>query len=321
MLRFVVRRVATSILLLVATSALVFFVLRLLPGDPVITSLGASPGVSEETIARLRHEAGIDRPIVTQYLSWVSAALHGDLGKSYFSQYPVSSLITGRLAATTELAFLGVLLSVVFAVPGALWAARHPKGVLDTCLDAFWTVTLSLPAFIAAIFLTYFLSVRAGLLPTRGYVAFVDSPIDNLEHFVLPALTLALAGAPLLYRFLRASLLEQMSESYVRTARGKGMTERPVVLRHAFRNSLGPFLTMLGLIVGYTLGGAVIIEYVFGIPGLGSLAIESVLKRDYNILQSVVVLVSAAFIVTSLTVDVLYAALDPRHRLDARSSQ
>ena len=132
MLRFVVRRVATSILLLVATSALVFFVLRLLPGDPVITSLGASPGVSPETIDRLRHEAGIDRPIVTQYLSWVSAALHGDLGKSYFSQYPVSELIRNRLAATVELAFLGVFLSALFAVPGALWAARHPRGVVDT---------------------------------------------------------------------------------------------------------------------------------------------------------------------------------------------
>ena len=181
-------------------------------------------------------------------------------------------------------------------------------------------MSLSLPAFVVGIFLTYFLAVRAGLLPARGYVPLVDSPGDNLRHFVLPALTLALAGAPLLYRFLRASLLEQMGEAYVRTARGKGLTERPVVLKHAVRNSLGPSLTMLGLIVGYTLGGAVIIEYVFGIPGLGTLAIESVLKRDYNILQSVVVLVSAAFIVTSLVVDVLYAALDPRHRLDARSA-
>jgi peptide/nickel transport system permease protein len=320
MFRFVVRRVATSILLLVATSAVVFFVLRLLPGDPVITSLGASPGVDAKTIARLRHEAGIDRPIIAQYLTWLGNALHGDLGKSYFSQFPVSSLIRTRLAPTLELAFLGVLLSVVFAVPGALWAARRPRGVVDTGLDAFWTVSLSLPAFIAGIFLTYFLAVRTGLLPTRGYVPLLDSPSDNLRHFVLPALTLALAGAPLLYRFLRASLLEEMSESYVRTARGKGLTEGPVVLRHALRNSLGPTLTMLGLIVGYTLGGAVIIEYVFGIPGLGSLAIESVLKRDYNILQSVVILVSAVFIVTSLVVDVLYAALDPRHRLDTRSA-
>jgi peptide/nickel transport system permease protein len=181
-------------------------------------------------------------------------------------------------------------------------------------------VSLSLPAFVVGIFLTYFLAVRSGLLPARGYVPLVDDPADNLRHYVLPALTLALAGAPLLYRFLRASLLEQMSEPYVRTARGKGLTERPVVLKHAVRNSLGPSLTMLGLIVGYTLGGAVIIEYVFGIPGLGTLAIESVLKRDYNILQSVVVLVSAAFIVTSLVVDVLYAALDPRHRLDTRTA-
>lgn len=320
MLRFVVRRVATSFLLLVATSALVFFVLRLLPGDPVITSLGATPGVSPQTIARLRHEAGLDRPIIVQYASWLWAALRGDLGTSYYSQFPVSSLIRTRLPPTFELTFLGVLLSVVFAVPGALWAARHPRGVVDTGLDGLWTVSLSLPAFIVGIFLTYFLSVRAGLLPTRGYVPFVDDPLDNLKHFVLPALTLALAGAPLLYRFLRASLLEEMNAPYIRTARGKGLTERPVVLRHAFRNSLGPSLTMLGLIVGYTLGGTVIIEYVFGIPGLGSLAIESVLKRDYNVLQSVVILVSATFIVTSLVVDVLFAALDPRHRLVARAA-
>jgi peptide/nickel transport system permease protein len=277
--------------------------------------------VSAKTIARLRHESGLDRPIIAQYLSWLSAALRGDLGTSYFSQFPVSSLIRTRLPPTVELTILGVLLSVLFAVPGALWAARHPRGVVDSGVDAFWTVSLSLPAFIAGIFLTYFLAVRSGLLPARGYVPLVDDPGDNLRHFVLPALTLALAGAPLLYRFLRASLLEQMDESYVRTARGKGLTERPVVLRHALRNSLGPSLTMLGLIVGYTLGGAVIIEYVFGIPGLGSLAIESVLKRDYSILQSVVILVSAAFIATSLVVDILYAALDPRHRLDARSTR
>jgi peptide/nickel transport system permease protein len=320
MFRFVARRVVTSILLLVATSVVVFFVLRLLPGDPVITSLGASPGVSDATIARLRHEAGIDRPIVAQYVTWLMHALRGDLGKSYFSQYPVSSLIETRLWPTFELAFLGVLLSVVLAVPGALWAAHRPRGVIDSVTDAVWTVSLSLPAFIAGIFLTYFLAVRAGLLPTRGYVPLLDDPRDNLRHYVLPSLTLALAGAPLLYRFLRASLLEQINEPYVRTARGKGLTERPVVLRHAARNSLGPTLTMLGLIVGYTLGGAVIIEYVFGIPGLGSLAIESVLKRDYNILQSVVILVSGAFILTSLLVDVAYAALDPRHRLHTRSA-
>ena len=165
MLRFVVRRVATSFLLLVATSALVFFVLRLLPGDPVITSLGATPGVSPQTIARLRHEAGLDRPIIVQYASWLWAALRGDLGTSYYSQFPVSSLIRTRLPPTFELAFLGVLLSVVFAVPGALWAARHPRGVVDTGLDGLWTVSLSLPAFIVGIFLTYFLSVRAGPAP------------------------------------------------------------------------------------------------------------------------------------------------------------
>ena len=176
MLGFVVRRVVTSILLLVATSALVFFVLRLLPGDPVITSLGASPGVSKATIARLRHEAGLDRPIITQYLSWLWAALHGDLGKSYFSQFPVSSLIRTRLPPTLELTFLGVLLSVIFAFPGALWAARHPRGAVDAGFDAFWTVSLSLPAFIVGIFLTYFLSVRAGILPARGYVAFRRRP-------------------------------------------------------------------------------------------------------------------------------------------------
>jgi peptide/nickel transport system permease protein len=320
MFRFVARRVATSILLLVATSVVVFFVLRLLPGDPVITSLGASPGVSDATIARLRHEAGIDRPIVAQYATWLKDALHGDLGKSYFSQYEVSSLISARLWPTFELAFLGVLLSIVLAIPGALWAAHRPRGVVDTATDAVWTVSLSLPAFIAGIFLTYLLAVRTHLLPTRGYVPLLDDPADNLRHYVLPSLTLALAGAPLLYRFLRASLLEQIGEAYVRTARGKGLTEWPVLLRHASRNSLGPTLTMLGLIVGYTLGGAVIIEYVFGIPGLGTLAIESVLKRDYNILQSVVVLVSGAFILTSLVVDVAYAALDPRHRLETRSA-
>ena len=321
MLRFVVRRVATSILLLVATSALVFFVLRLLPGDPVITSLGASPGVSP---ADDRPAPSRGRPRPADHHAVPELALGGAARRSrQVVLQPVPRLVADQDEAPADVradvprrAAVGHLRrSRARSGRPVIRAASSTPG-LDALLDR-----VPVAARVHRGHLPDLLPLGPGRpAPARGYVPFVDDPLDNLKHFVLPALTLALAGAPLLYRFLRASLLEQMNEAYVRTARGKGLTERPVVLRHAFRNSLGPSLTMLGLIVGYTLGGAVIIEYVFGIPGLGSLAIESVLNRDYNILQSVVILVSAAFILTSLVVDILYAALDPRHRLVAGSS-
>ncbi|WP_424937069.1 MULTISPECIES: ABC transporter permease [Bacteria] len=319
MILSVLRRVAISVAMLIATSLLVFVVLRLLPGDPVITRLGSTPGVDAATLQRLREEAGLDAPIIEQYLRWVGGIATGDFGQSYFNQFSVTELIAQRFPATLELTLIGILVAVLIALPAAVLASLRPLGVLDRVLTAISTAGMALPQFLIGILLIVVFAVQLKVLPARGYTPIGENLGQNLVRMILPALTLAFAAAPLLMRFLRASMVEVLDAPYIRTAKGKGQSAAGVVLGHALRNALIPGLTMLGLIVGYTLGGVVIVEYVFGIPGLGSLAIDAVFKRDYAVLQSVVLLISAMFILTTLVVDLLYGVLDPRLRTSPRT--
>ncbi len=314
MLGFVIRRAATSILMLVAASALVFAILRLLPGDPIITRLGATAGANPEAIDQLRREAGLDDPIVTQYLRWLGDIFTGDFGQSYFSQFSVTELIDRRIGPTLELTAVSIVFSLLIAVPLAVFCSLRRGSWLDRAVTTGSTVGLALPQFVLGILLILVFAVELQWLPARGYVPFNEDPAENVRRMILPALTLAIAAAPLILRYLRASMIEVLDSSYIRTAEGKGVPHRRVVIAHALRNALIPGLTMLGMVIGYTLGGVVIVEYVFGIPGLGSLAVESVFKRDYAVLQSVVLLICALFILTTLLVDVLTEFLDPRLR-------
>lgn len=318
MFSMIARRVAVSIVMLIATSVLIFVVLRLLPGDPVITRLGATPGISADTVARLRKDAGLDDSIAVQYFRWIGGVVHGDFGNSYFNQFSVTQLIGQRLPATLELTFFAMALTVLLAVPTALLAVRRPGGFIDKILTTLASAGMALPQFLVGVTLIVIFSVRLKWFPSRGFTPIGESLGRNLQEMVLPSLTLAIAAAPLLLRFLRASLLEVLDTSYIRTARGKGVSSRRVLMDHALRNALVPGLTMLGLIVGYTLGGVVIIEYIFGLPGIGSLAVDAVSKRDYAVLQSVVLLIAAMFILTTLVVDILIGVLDPRLRSGVR---
>jgi peptide/nickel transport system permease protein len=307
--------VAISMGMLIATSLLIFTVLRLLPGDPIITRLGATPGIDAETIQRLREEAGLEAPLVEQYLTWVAGIFRGDFGQSFFNQFSVTELIIMRLPATLQLTFTGILIAILIAVPAGVWASLRPLGVADRITTAFSTASIAMPQFIVGIVLILVFAVQLQWLPARGYVPLTESLSDNILRMILPAVTLGIAGAPLLLRYLRATMIEVLASPYIRTAIGKGQTGSGVIIKHALRNALIPTLTMLGLLLGYSLGGVVIIEYVFGIPGLGSLAIDAVFKRDYAVLQSVVLLVAGLFILVSLTVDLLYGVLDPRLRV------
>lgn len=301
--------------MLIATSLLIFTVLRLLPGDPIITRLGATPGIDAETIQRLREEAGLEAPLFEQYFTWVAGVFRGDFGQSFFNQFSVTELIIMRLPATLQLTFTGIVVAILIAVPAGVWASLRPLGAADRVITAFSTASIAMPQFIVGIVLILIFAVQLQWLPARGYVPLTESVSENLLRMILPALTLGIAGAPLLLRYLRATMIEVLASPYIRTAIGKGQTASGVIIKHALRNALIPTLTMLGLLLGYSLGGVIIIEYVFGIPGLGSLAIDAVFKRDYAVLQSVVLLVAALFVVVSLTVDLLYGVLDPRLRV------
>lgn len=312
--RYVLKRLIVSVYTLVVVSVAIFFILRFLPGDPVAARLGASAGIDQATIDRLRLEAGLDDPILTQYGHWVAGIVRGDWGASYFNDQSVTALISQRLPVTLELTALAMVLSVALAIGAALWAVKRPGGPVDRLMSTLASLGMAFPPFVAAIFLVVVFSVTLGWLPARGYVPFTEDPPGNLEHMILPAIALSAAAAPLILRYARSELIGALTSSYVRTAEGKGASSRRTVLRHALPNAAIPTLTMIGLVTGSTLGGSVVVEYVFGLSGLGSLSVEAAFRRDYAVLQSTVLLVSAMFIVVSLAVDLLTWRLDPRTR-------
>lgn len=311
---FAVRRLGISVLMLAITSVLIFVVLRALPGDPVAARLGTVSGMTQDQINHLKSEAGLNQPLLVQYWHWVTGIFHGQMGDSYFNKAPVATLLRERFPPTLELTLLSIALSVLIAVPAGTLAVRRPGGVVDRTVTAISSAGMAFPPFVVGIVLVVIFAVKLGWLPARGYTPLSQDPVDNLRRMVLPAISLASAAAPLILRHLRGELIEAVASDYARTARGKGASETRVIWHHSLRNAALPSLTMVGLVFGYTLGGSIIVEYMFGISGLGSLAVESAFRRDYAVLQSVVLLASAMFIVVTLAVDLLAWRLDPRLR-------
>lgn len=315
MIRFIATRLAWSAVIILASSILVFLVLRVLPSDPVLARLGASTGVNPEVIQRLRGEAGLDDPIIVQYLSWFGGLFRGDLGNSYASQIPVLQIISERLPVTLELALLAMIAVVMVSVPLSLAAVFRGRSFVDKTIGFITSLGISVPLFVVSLILILVFASTLGWLPSRGYVPFAEDPVENLTLMILPVASLAFVASPLLIRHMRESMSETESEPFVRTAVGKGAVRTRVLLQHTLRSSLVPTLTMLGLIVGYTLAGTVVVEYVFGLPGIGSLALEAALKRDYAVLQSVVILIVIMFVITTFIVDIVNGLVDPRVRI------
>ncbi|MGH3383384.1 MAG: ABC transporter permease [Nocardioidaceae bacterium] len=315
MTRYIARRLGASVVLLAVVSLLLFVVLRVLPGDPTMTLLGGVQGADEDAANEIRKQLGLNDSLPSQYAQWVGGMLTGDFGQSYFSQTSVNTLVAQRIWPTVELTLVAMIMAVLIAFPLALVAALRPNSMVDRTVGAFTTMTMAVPSFLIAIVLVVVFSVRLGALPTRGYVPLLDDPLGNLRVVLLPALTLALTSAAPILRFLRTSLAEVSAAPYMRTARGKGLRWPKALVGHALPNALLPTLTVMGLIVGRLLGGVVVIEYIFGWPGLGTLIVDAVLKRDYAVLQTTVLFAAAAFIVSALVVDVLYGVVDPRLRI------
>jgi peptide/nickel transport system permease protein len=315
MLRYVARRAATSVALLVLSSIVIFLVLRVIPGDPTITKLGGSiRGVNPRALQEIKHQLGLDRSLPAQYLHWVGGVLHGDFGISYFSQFPVTTLVSQRIGATVELAVLAMLIGLLVAIPAATVGAIWRNRFFDAILSGFAAIGMATPAFVTGIVLIVVFGLKLHLLPTQGYTSFSRHPIASVKTTLLPAITLGIAVAAPILRLLRSSIVEVETAPFIRTAQGKGLLRRQVVVGHLLPNAALPTLTLIGVIVGSLLGGAVVVEYVFARPGLGSLMVDSVFQRDYGVLQTLVLLAAAAFILTSFAVDVLYGVVDPRLR-------
>lgn len=313
MVLHLVRRTAVLLASLAVSSALVFGFMVLLPGDPARVALGVN--ASEEAVGRLRTEFGLDRPLLEQYVSWVSGLLRLDLGRSYVSQVEIVPQILDRLQVTFWLVGCAMVLAVVVAVPVGTLMALHHRRVSGLVLSALAQVGVAVPAFLAGILLITVFAVRLGWLPANGWTPPNEDPVQFLRQLVLPVLSLGLVQGAVLTRYVRSSVLDVQREDYIRTARAKGLGPFRALWRHGFRNAAIPVVTVLALQLSTLLIGAVVVERVFVIPGLGSLLLDQVSNRDLVFVQDIVMLLVLAVLLVNFVVDVLYVVIDPRLRV------
>ncbi|HLZ23568.1 MAG TPA: ABC transporter permease [Ktedonobacterales bacterium] len=316
MATFLFRRCLEAIPVILLATVIIFLGVRLIPGDPALVLAGQD--ASPETLVAIRAANGLDQPLPVQYVIWLSNAAHADFGVSFFTRAPVAQLIAQRAPATLELGLAAMLLTVLLSVPtGVVAAVRHQQPI-DWLVSGFNGLAVAVPSFWLGILAILLFSLVLGWLPPGGRGDFLRDPGLELKFLLLPAFTLALPGVAAVSRLVKSSMLEVLSDDYVRTARAKGLAEQGVVLGHALRNALVPVVTLLGLQFGRLLGGAVITESVFSWPGLGRLIRDAISNRDYAVVQATLLLLVVTFVVINLLTDVLYGVLDPRIRLAGR---
>jgi peptide/nickel transport system permease protein len=312
MLRFLAGRLLSTIPVLLVVAVAVFLILRLTPGDPAAVIAGDS--ATTEQIERIRASLGLDKSIPAQFAIWTGHALRADLGESFFFKKQVSELISQRIEPTAALALCTIVLAVAVAVPLGVLAAWRHGGWLDRALMGFSTLGFSIPVFVLGYLLIWLVSMKLGWLPVQGYRRLAEGFGPFIRHLILPSITLSVIYIALIARVTRATVSEALTEDYVRTARAKGLPERAVVLRHALRNAAVPIVTVIGIGLALLIGGVVVTESVYSIPGLGRLTVDAVLARDFPTIQGVILLFSVAYVLINLAIDLSYLFLDPRIR-------
>jgi peptide/nickel transport system permease protein len=307
--RYIAERVLLAIPTLIAMTIFVFLLIRLVPGDPVQTMLGfrATP----QNVATIRHQLGLDEPLLTQYVDWMKGLLHGDLGRDYVSHAPLSELLKDALPVTLELTFLSMGLALVVGVPMGVLAASRP-GTARRLMDGFVIVGVSIPDFWLGTLLVLLFAATLVWLPPSGYTPFSTDPLGNLRYMALPVLTLATGEAAYIARTTRGAMDEALGAPFVTFLRAKGLAERSIVFRHALRNASVPIVTVAGIQFGVLLGGAIVIETLFGLPGVGRLTVTAINQRNYTVVQGAVLVIATLFIMVNLVTDLLYGWLDPR---------
>lgn len=312
MIGFVGRRLGEVAITLLIASLLIFLLMHLAPGDPVQSALG--PLAQPDTVTAMRHEYGLDRPLPLQYLRWLAHAVQGDLGRSILTREPVTRMLLDRAPATATLTLFSMVLFLLVSFPGGIIAARFRNRFPDRAILLLSTIGVGIPNFFLGILLISLVSVRLDWLPIAGYVSLGKDVGDSLRHLVLPVISLTTFYIALTTRLVRASVGDAMDEDYVRTARAKGLRERPILLRHVVRNGMIPIVTAAAINVAYLFGGSIIVEEIFAIPGLGRLLFTAVTNRDFPLIQGIALLACLTFIASSLVADALTAVLDPRLR-------
>lgn len=311
---FAVKRLLWAIPTLLGVTVATFLMIHLIPGNVVQVMLGTSSALSPQQIAELEALYGLDKPLWVQYLSWLGSILQGDLGFSLRSGVPAAQLISKAFAITLELTVIAMLLSLTLAITTGIIAAVRRGGWLDLIARMSAIIGLSIPHFWLGTMLILGASLYLPSLSTFSFVPFAQSPVENLRAMILPAFSLGLSLAAIVMRQTRAAMLEVLGQQYIQTARAKGLGERTVIFRHALRNALIPIVTIVGLQFGYLLGGAVVIENVFALPGLGRVVVDAINQRDYPLVQGTVFLIAALFVVINLLVDLSYGLINPRVR-------
>jgi ABC-type dipeptide/oligopeptide/nickel transport system permease component len=305
--QYIARRLLQLVPVMIGISLIVFFLLRLIPGDPADIMLGDRG--TEEARVQIREALGLDRPIYEQYFIFIKRILTGNLGESFVLRQPAAEVIQQRFPRTLFLAIYGVVMSAILALPIAMLSALKKDTLIDQGIRGFVTLTLSMPSFWIALILILAFSVHTHLFPIAG---FGDNFVEHLYYLFLPALSIAIAGSAILVRNQRAVILDILHSDYVRTAHAKGLKSQTVFFRHVLRNSLISTVTLLGLRVAYSVGGTVIIETVFAIPGLGRLLLNSISARDYPVVQAITLFLAILVVIVNLMTDILYAVIDPR---------
>jgi peptide/nickel transport system permease protein len=313
MARYLVRRLLLAIPVLLIVSILIFGAVRIIPGD-VCRLVLQSPEVTEEQCARVDRELGLDKPAPQQYLSWLSGVLQGDFGKSNLTKRPVFGEIRHRMNATLELALLASAFALTLAIPLGVYAALKQDKLPDYASRLLTIGWLSMPSFWVGTMLITFPAKWWGYAPPAGYVQLWEDPLKNLEQVYLAAISLGLALSATLARLMRSSMLEVLRQDYIRTARSKGLRERVILTKHALKNAMLPVVTLFGLQLGFLLGGTVVLESIFALPGLGTLLLDSVIRKDFTQLQGLVLFFSVVIIIINIAVDMSYAWFDPRIR-------
>ena len=309
---FIIKRIAATIPVMAVVALFVFLMLRLSPGDPAAVIAGdyASP----EDIAKIRTQLGLDQPIIVQFSTWVWSLMQGNLGISIFSNLPVTKLIAQRLEPTLMLSLTTLIFAVVVAVPMGVIAAWKAGTWVDRLIMIFAVFGFSVPVFVLGYMMIFSFSMELGILPVQGYKSPFDDFWQFVRHITLPTITLSVIYIALIARITRASMLEVLEEDYIRTARAKGQTESRVLISHALKNASIPIVTIIGIGIALLIGGVVVTESVYNIPGLGRLVVDAILKRDYPIIQGLILMFSFVYIIINLVIDIVYTFLDPRIR-------
>jgi len=318
-LDFLVRRIAISAVTFLLITLIVFIGVRMIPGDPARVMAGTD--ADEAGLQEIRAKYGLTDPIPMQYARWLGLALQGDLGESIRTRESVVGIVALKLPITIQLACFSLLIAIGIAIPAGVFSAVRRNTGWDLLANAISLCGVSVPSFWLGIMLILFLSVRLHLLPASGYVPFFQDPVGNLQRMLMPAFVLGAALAAVLMRQTRNSMIEVMSANYIRTAYSKGLAEWVVIFRHALRNGLIPIVTILGLQMGALMGGAVVTEQIFVVPGFGRLIVEAVFTRDYPLVQGVVLITASTYVLINLLVDLSYSLLNPRIRVKGSSGE